>query len=226
MTLVIIMSAKKGDLKAAIPGFEASLGSFRFVPARLAKETTFTTANGASFATSTDFAIKEDKASSALLASKDGAATIRTILGDPFSSDIEKDLKEAEKLRAGALKGYKPLGTQVFAHETLGMVSTSDYEADVEGAKKHVHELAALVNGKRVVLTCAAPAESWERWRPAFERAVVDAQARRRGEAVPSRRSPRSPRSPRSRPSPPRTTSPSDPSFWRKLAQGPRFALS
>lgn len=173
MTLVIIVSAKKGELKEAIPGFEAMLGSFRFVPARLPKETTFTAKSGASLSTSSDFSVKDEDKKGWLLATKDGGATTRLLLGTkPFANDIERDLKEAEKLRADSLKGYKSLGTATFSHEALGMVYTSDYELEVEGVAKRVHELAALVDGKRVVLTCTCAPEAFERWKPAFERAV------------------------------------------------------
>ncbi len=166
MTMVIIISAKKGDLKAEIPGFDAAMGSFRWVPGKLAKEKTFDL-GFASFAASTDFA-----GDSTLLTSKDGQATIRLISGAPLGGDIEKDRNEAERMRSANLKGYHSLGTSTFSHETLGTVYASDYEIETDGGKRRVHELAALVDGKRVVLTGSCAPEAYERWRPSFERAA------------------------------------------------------
>ncbi len=172
MTLVYIVTAKKGGLASELPSFDASVGSLRFVPGKLPKETTLSRGD-LSFTTSQEFEQgSSDADGPAEFGTKDGAASMKLIVARARHSDIDQDRKETDAARARSLPGYRSLGTSTFQHDALGMVYTSDYEVDAKSGHKRVHELVALSGDKRIQLTCTTTPDAYDKWRPAFERAV------------------------------------------------------
>lgn len=172
MTFILILTAKKGGLADALPGFEAAVNTLRFIPAKLANEKQVSFGDE-TFAASPTFSVRSEELGALRLETPDKQARIELRVAPSAFSDLDKDRNETEQLRATHLPGYKSLGTSTFSHESLGMVYTSDYEVESkDGARKHVHELVALAGGKRIQLTCMCAPEAYDKWRPGFERAI------------------------------------------------------
>ncbi len=172
MTLLVILSAKKGGMKAEEPVFEAALQTLRFVPHAIVDEKTLEWKN---LALPMSKSWKDESSDDGVsLKSRDGQATITAVVTKAPSSDLEDDKKRTESLRAKNLKGYKALESQVVDHDYLGRVCVSDYEVEgKDGGKRHVRELVALKDGLRVQLTCASDADGFDKHRSIFERTIA-----------------------------------------------------